>query len=92
MINDLVMLSCPVKFVNDTTVYELYNQDKIGNTNKLQESANFAISWSSINHMKLNPVKCKEIIINISKFPDEAFSHVVIENMIVERVTISKEL
>ena len=42
--------------------------------------------------MKLNLVKCKEMISSFSKVSDEAIPNVVIEKMIVERVTSSKVL
>lgn len=64
MINDLV-LPCPnFKYVDYTTEYEICTDTS---SNLLQSCANTTYEWSTLNNMKINTAKTKELIISLSK-------------------------
>ena len=76
--------SCPsVKFVNDTTAYDLSTIAQQLAKNKLQISENETVQWSNNNNMKLNAAKTKEMLICFHSghdvFPQLVFNECVIE-------------
>ena len=46
------------KFADDTTVSEVVPASKLST---LQQAADYIYDWSQVNHLQLNPTKCKEI-------------------------------
>ena len=59
MTNDLVLPKCDYwKFVDDLTASEVITKYGIST---IQSDLDYISSWSSANHMKLNPKKCKEL-------------------------------
>ena len=69
MINDLETCCPSVKFVDDSTIYELgsFNQKSI---TSLQVATNEADSWSDKNYMNINSKKTKEMFITFKKDKD----------------------
>ena len=60
-------ICCPsVKFVDDSTEYELGTLDEILDKSR-QLAANEASSWSDQNYMKINTSKTKEMLIYFHK-------------------------
>ena len=60
MIDDFETCLEDIKFVDDTTIFEIV---PISEPSKLQEAANEAVTWASHNNMSLNASKTKEIIV-----------------------------
>ena len=51
------------KYVDDTTIFEMCNDDELST---IQESINTMVTWADSNDMRLNVDKCKEMIIDFS--------------------------
>ena len=66
MIEDLEILSSDgtVKFVDDTTAYEIIPRGKTSSAQKLVDEVT---TWSSTNKFQLYPKKCEEIRISFSR-------------------------
>ena len=64
MIGDLQPSLPTVKYVDDTTMYEVVTSS---DESKMQESVQEVIDWSSHNDMRINPNKTKEMVISFSK-------------------------
>ncbi len=80
MINDL-RTECPtIKYVDDTTIYDITN-----NTNDLalQYATDSAVNWSQENNMKINPIKSKEMVISFAKHLP-LVPHITIEQQDIE--------
>jgi hypothetical protein len=59
-INDLPT-SCPIyKYVDDSTIFEICNQDMVS---VIQDSANVVEQWSYNNDMRINTTKTKEMVV-----------------------------
>ena len=87
VINDLQPPCETIKFVDDTSSYDINNSM----SNKLQDCATYINRWSSVNNMLINKTKTKELVIcfkqNVPTIP-----HLVIEDQVIERVTSVKLL
>ena len=55
MVSDLIPPHPTVKYVDDTTIVEVYDKES-----KLQESADYLQEWSESNHLYLNSKKTKD--------------------------------
>ena len=66
-INDLKTDCHSVKYVDDTTVWEVCN--KKGGNSKIQTAANQIFKWCEDNNMKINTDKTKELLIDFSRNP-----------------------
>jgi hypothetical protein len=66
MIEDLEIPSSDgvVKFVDDTTAYEIIPRDQTSSAQKLVDEV---VTWSSVNKFQLHPKKCKEMRISLSR-------------------------
>ena len=88
MINDLELSLPIVKYVDDTTIFEI----KTSSSNSvLPEAAKEVSVWSKENNMKLNPTKTKEMHISFSKQSD-ILPPVVIDDINIETVSSAKLL
>ena len=66
MANDLKPSENTVKYVDDTTVWEVLSK----NTQScIPSTVAQCAEWASRNNMKLNPTKTKEVVVNFSKMP-----------------------
>lgn len=88
MIDDFTCGVDDIKYVDDTSVYEIVG---IGEESKLQQAADEAIEWASANNMKLNASKTKELLIHFGKNNIE-IPNIVMEGETVERVHCAKLL
>ena len=64
MVDDMILPLPHIKYVDDTTIYEIESLDK---QSKLQSAADEICDWATRNGMKLNPAKSKEIVIFFGK-------------------------
>ena len=88
MIDDFETCLEDIKFVDDTTIFEIV---PISEPSKLQEAANEAVTWASHNNMSLNASKTKEIIVYYGK-KDITIPPIMIEGQEIERVSEAKLL
>ena len=88
MINDLAVADETVKFVDDTSLWEI-----ISNNSTYQLPANFISfsEWSSVNNMKLNVSKTKELRVCIPKLIP-SFAPITIRGQEVDGVSDAKLL
>ena len=63
MINDL---NVEYKYVDDSTVVEVLNEPEMSN---MQGTVNKILAWTTLNHMKINGRKTKELQISFKKKP-----------------------
>ena len=89
MINDLALLCPSIKFVDDTTTYELANSNI--ETNLIQKAADEALRWFNSNNMLLNESKTKEMIVNFQRNASEPLP-IIINDVCIERVSSIKVL
>ena len=64
MIDDFETVADDIKYVDDTSQYEIV---KPGEESKLQDAADEATRWASENNMKLNATKTKELLVYFGK-------------------------
>ena len=78
-----------VKFVDNTSAIEILPKNSISLLNStFSDIHNF-----SVNHnMRLNPIKCKEILINFMLYPNFTLRPLVVDNNGIERVSTYKIL
>jgi hypothetical protein len=88
-INDLKPSNNVVKYVDDTTLWEVCAHD--GHDSTIQQSADEVMSWSSDNRMQLNTDKTKEMVIYFGRKP-AALAPITMQNSNIERVTTFKLL
>ena len=88
MIDDFETCLEDIKFVDDTTIFEIV---PISEPSKLQEAANEAVTWASHNNMSRNASKTKEIIVYYGK-KDITIPPIMIEGQEIERVSEAKLL
>ena len=93
MINDLHLPEefLVWKFADDTTVSEVVPASKLST---LQQAADYIHDWSQENHLRLNPMKCKEIHTCFKPTPP-SFEGVEFETVSLAKVlgiTISSDL
>ena len=73
-----------IKFVDDTSAIEILPRNSIS----LLNSAATDIHQSAIDHnMRLNPPKCKEMLINFMHYSSFSLSPIIIGNKVIERVS-----
>jgi len=63
MINDLKTCLPDVKYVDDTTLYEIVHRNA---SSRMDQTVQEAIDWAQSNNMKLNAEKTKEMVISFS--------------------------
>ena len=88
MVNDLQCDLPSVKYVDDTTIYEVL---KAGELSKMQEAANSCHQWAIKNKMQINNTKTKEILIDFTKKKRD-LPPLSINNTQIERVSSQKLL
>ena len=89
MINDLKVRDSPIwKFVDDITASETVPK---GNVSHIQQDVKRIETWSNSNKLELNPVKCKEFIIDF-KQRKQQFDPILINNQPIEVVHHAKIL
>ena len=88
MINDLSLNLPTFKFVDDTTTYNVTNDE---NSNALQVAANQVYDWSCLNDMKINESKTKEIVVCFRKEPVQ-LQPLSINGIQIEQVSSAKLL
>ena len=66
--NYLPSASGVVKYVDDTTIYEIVNKNL---PRIAQTSVNKTSTWSAVNKFLIHPTKCKELRISFSRAPTE---------------------
>lgn len=97
MINDMELELPTIKYVDDTTLYEVIHpegrttEDSQSLTPNLQDEANKVLKWAQQNHMELNAKKTKEMLITFGKQPSTLAS-IEIDGHAIDRVQTSKLL
>ena len=64
MVDDFCTCLDDIKFVDDTTIFEVV---LIGQSSQLQQAADEATVWATRNNMQLNVSKTKELFIYFGK-------------------------
>ena len=82
MSSDLKLCLPTVKYVDDTTVIEIFDKCKIGSC-KMQDATNELYIWSQSNNININVKKTKEMLITFGKTPD-------VENLYLEKEVIEQ--
>ena len=90
-VNDLVTPVPLFKYVDDSTLFEICNMNEIS---EIQESIDKAADWTSMNCMKINSKKSKEMIICFTHDVDfkKSVPNIIIEGNRVEVVKHAKLL
>ena len=78
-----------IKFVDDTTAFETIPRDSFS---LLQFATNDFYSFSEEPRMKLNPIKCREMIVNFMTNHNFIINPVSIGGNTIERVVVYKLL
>ncbi len=89
MINDLKIVSSNWKYVDDVTISEIVPTREVS---ILQNELNAIGDWTSTNNMKLNPKKCKEMIVSFRRAIEQPPPTLVVENISLERIKSHKVL
>ena len=78
-----------VKFLDDTSAIEILPRNSISLLNSIVSD----IHRFSMNHnMQLNPIKCKEMLINFMFYPDFTLRPLVVGNNSIEHVSTNKSI
>ncbi len=77
-----------VKYVDDTTEHEVCHSDS---PVKMQEVADNFSQWSHDNKMSANPIKTKDMIVNLSQ-EHLNIPNLIIDGAVIEHVSKSKLL
>ena len=88
MVNDLRPSNDLVKFVDDSTMWELLYK---GSSSQLPSAVKECEEWSKLNNMKLNASKTKEMRVNFSP-SSPSFQSIVINNQTINVVKHAKLL
>ena len=88
MVDDFHTYLDDIKFVDDTTIFEVV---PIGQSCQLQQAADEATVWASRNNMQLNASKTKELFIYFGK-QDLSVPPVITEGQKIEKVRVTKLL
>ncbi len=92
MINDLKIVS-PLsnnwKYVDEVTISEIVPTRGVS---ILQNDLDAIGNWTSTNNMKLNPKKCKEMIVSFRRDIEQPPPTLVVENISLERIESHKVL
>ena len=83
MIDDFQTCLQDIKFVDDTTIFEIV---PLGQSSKMQLAANEANDWAKRNNMSLNAGKTKEIIVYFGK-KDVDIPPVILEGTAIKQVS-----
>ena len=78
MVNDLNVSDDTVKFVDDTTIWEIVLKGQESNS-VLPSQITESTKWASENNMKLNPTKTKEVCVWFSPLDPVAFPPITID-------------
>ncbi|CAB4035764.1 Hypothetical predicted protein [Paramuricea clavata] len=78
MVNDLKVSDDSVKFVDDTTLWEIITSAQ-SSASVLPAQISECSSWVAKNNMKLNPTKTKEIRVCFSTYDTEALPPLTID-------------
>ena len=92
MINDLKIVSprsSNWKHVDDVTISEIVPTREVS---ILQNELDAIGNWTSTNNMKLNPKKCKEMIVSFRRDIEQPPPTLVVENISLERIESHKVL
>ena len=92
MINDLKIVSprsSNWKYVDDVTISEIVPTREVS---ILQNELDAIGNWTSTNNMKLNPKKCKEMIVSFRRDIEQPPPTLVVENISLERIESHKVL
>ena len=78
-----------VKFVDDTSAIEMLPKNSISLLNSaVSDLHNFSVD----HNMRLNPIKCKKMLINFMLYPNFTLRPLVVDNNGIERVSTYKIL
>ena len=88
MVNDLRTQDNLVKYVDDSTLWEVLSENV---QSELPSKVNDCVNWASHSDMKLNPSKTKEMLVSFRSNPP-AVLPLIINNKIVEIVNVAKLL
>ena len=88
-INNLQPSCNTIKYVDDTTVWEISNTT--GSDSKIQTAADDVMNWCEENNMRLNVDKTKELLIYYGKTPLD-IPNITIGGKVIEKVTSFKLL
>ena len=88
-INDLRILCEMVKYVEDSTVFEICTHNSVS---VIQKSALIVTKWSKEHDMRINTSNTKEMVIGFGKRTIESISNITIDNCVIERVEHAKVL
>lgn len=84
MTNDLLIdWRLRTKFVDDTTTLEIIPRNSISVTNIVADNI---IDFAESNHMKLNPKKCKEMVIDPLEYNTTVLRPITISDTTIEKV------
>ena len=90
MTNDLLLdWNLRTKFVDDTTALEIILRNSIS---LLDVAANMINDFAVSHNMKLNPAKCKEMLINFMQDPNFLLKPINLANRTVQQVSCFKLL
>ena len=90
-INDL-QTPCPIyKYVDDSTIFKICNQDMVS---VIQDSADLVEQWSCNNDMRINMAKTKEMVISFRRDRTfvESVPYIYMNGNYIERVSQAKVL
>ena len=88
-INDLKSILDIAKYVDDSSVWEVYS--KKAQDSQLQQATDEAIQWSDYNLMRANCDKTKELLVDYSRKPTD-IPCIKVKGKDIERVTSTKLL
>ena len=87
--NLLADLHPRVKFVDDTSAIEILLKNSISLPNStVSDIRNFSVD----HNMRLNPIKCKKMLINFMSYPNFTLRPLVVDNNGIARVSTYKIL
>ena len=78
-----------VKFVDDTSAIEILPRNSISLLNSIVSDIH---KFSMDHNMRLNPIKCKEMLINFMLHPNFTLKPLVVGNNCIERISTYKIL
>ena len=78
-----------VKFVDDTSAIEVLPRNSISLLNSIVSDIH---KFSMDHNMRLNPIKCKEMLINLMLHPNFTLKPLVVGNNCIERISTYKIL
>ena len=78
-----------VKFLDDTSAIEILPRNSISLLNSIVSDIH---RFSMDHNMQLNPIKCKEMLINFMFYPDFTLRPLVVGNNSIEHVSTNKNI